>query len=125
MQQHTMTDAMIDNGPHVVRVPTSFYWYDNDPFAVCMIIGDGSEDAISWTFDVDLLREGLKDSAGCGDVIIWSGDNILSCHLRSPDGSITIKFHKDAIEQFCSLIPAQIRYTVSDDEIFALLDNEC
>ncbi|MGW5498909.1 SsgA family sporulation/cell division regulator [Streptomyces olivaceoviridis] len=46
--------------------------YDvRDPFAVTLILDSEGEQPVRWVFSRELLADGLRDSAGEGDVTVW------------------------------------------------------
>ena len=70
--------------------------YDpGDPFAVAAVFDTGGEQ-VRWTFARDLLRFGLFEPAGDGDVHVWPsdderGDEAVILELCSPDGESTLR----------------------------------
>lgn len=74
------------------------------PLAVTVDFGEdryGNE--ICWTFSRDLLRDGLKDHAGIGDVRCWSVGLSLLIGLTSDDGGwMVMAITRREIKEFVS-----------------------
>ena len=66
-----------------------------DPFAVAAVF-DTDGEQVRWTFARELLRLGLFEAAGEGDVHVWSsnderGEETVILELCSPDGESTLQ----------------------------------
>ena len=66
-----------------------------DPFAVAAVF-DTHGEQVRWTFARELLRLGLFEPAGDGDVHVWPsddvrGDEAVILELCSPDGESTLQ----------------------------------
>jgi hypothetical protein len=66
--------------------------YDgSDPYAVCVSFQDAQSN-VEWVFDRTLMIDGLKISAGSGDVQIWLEDaDTAVIRLQSPDGTAILR----------------------------------
>jgi hypothetical protein len=79
--------------------------YDSrDPYAVTTVFmtGDGH---VRWTFGRDLLREGLYEPAGDGDVHVWpcldtDGHAVVIIELCSPDGEALVQARTEDLSAF-------------------------
>ena len=75
-----------------------------DPFAVVAVF-DTDGERINWTFARDLLRLGLFEPAGDGDIHLWpstdaSGEETVIIELCSPDGESTLQTPAVTIASF-------------------------
>lgn len=79
--------------------------YDpQDPYAVTAVFMAG-ESQVSWTFTGDLLRSGLTEPTGDGDVHVWpcldsSGRAVVIVELCSPDGEALVQARTSDIIAF-------------------------
>jgi hypothetical protein len=70
--------------------------YDaRDPYAVTTVFMTGAS-KVRWTFGRDLLREGLYEPCGDGDVHVWpcldsQGHAVVIIELCSPDGEALVQ----------------------------------
>lgn len=63
-----------------------------DPHAVKLTMYDGG-DAVSWTFARELLRDGMTEPAGMGDVAVWPDTDVsgrVCIRLVSPEGTCVL-----------------------------------
>ena len=75
-----------------------------DPFAVAAVF-DTDGERIRWTFARELLRLGLFEPIGDGDVHLWpstdaSGEETVILELCSPDGESTLQTRAMAVASF-------------------------
>lgn len=98
------TLAFLDNG-HPLATKMSF-----DPEHPLQVefsfseTGDYSE-AITWLFSRDLLRQGLSEHTGSGDVTIRPASNDrVKLHLSSPFGRSTMSFSRGDLASFTARI---------------------
>ena len=75
-----------------------------DPFAVAAVF-DTDGERIRWTFARELLRLGLFEPTGDGDVHLWpstdaAGEETVIIVLRSPDGESTLRTRAAAVASF-------------------------
>ena len=119
-------------GPHSwTEVPATFGYDMADPYAVRISFGDpDGSDGISWLLARDLLRDGLEQPSGEGDVRLWpartTGD-VLFLHLRAPSGEALFELSRSAVATFLrrteAVVPvgAEAAALQVDDELEALL----
>ena len=75
-----------------------------DPFAVAAVF-DTDGERIRWTFARELLRLGLFEPTGDGDVHLWpstdvAGEETVIIVLRSPDGESTLRTRAATVASF-------------------------
>jgi hypothetical protein len=90
-----------------VPVTASLFYTGNDPYAVRMTFHAGPDETVEWIFARDLLRAGLTEPAGVGDVRAWpspSGDRggvpVLNIVLSSPFGEAHFEAPMTAMAAF-------------------------
>ncbi|MGW7253821.1 SsgA family sporulation/cell division regulator [Streptomyces sp. NPDC054834] len=66
-----------------------------DPYVVHAVFLVDCDEPVEWVLGRDLLADGLKGSAGCADVRIWSavgrGDQSMYIVLASPAGTALLE----------------------------------
>ncbi len=76
---------------HTGALPAVATYDDSDPFAMRIVFNGASSD-VEWVFDRILLIDGLKISAGSGDVQIWLEDAATAViRLASPEGTAILR----------------------------------
>ncbi|MDZ7578342.1 MAG: SsgA family sporulation/cell division regulator [Candidatus Nanopelagicales bacterium] len=121
--------VVLDNDARVA-LPASVSYCANDPFAVTASFRTG-EGNVTWVFARDLLRDGLTEAVGEGDVAIRPvhpsrGAKVLIT-LSSPSGSARLEGPRDDLRLFVndmySLVPEdeEWRYVRIDSVINELL----
>ena len=75
-----------------------------DPFAVVADF-DTDGERVRWTFARELLRLGLFEPTGDGDIHLWpstdlSGEETVIIELRSPDGESTLRTRAATVASF-------------------------
>ena len=88
----------------VVPVDVELHYDPTDPFAVAAVF-DAAGEAIRWTFARELLRLGLFEPIGDGDVHLWpstdaAGEETVILELCSPDGESTLQIRAVAVASF-------------------------
>ncbi len=75
---------------------------DVDPLAVTIIFyGETSEKNVEWVFARSILIDGLKMSAGSGDVQVWLEDAATAViRLASPDGTALLRTRIVPLQRF-------------------------
>jgi hypothetical protein len=115
---HAFVDAEVELRlvvPEAGTVPlrVAMRYRADDPFAVTAAFqGDGV--AIEWVFARDLLRGGLEEPCGEGDVHVWplreDGGDLVLLSLSSPDGQAVLEAHAAEVRAFLDrtlqLVPA-------------------
>ena len=116
------------------EIPTVFAYDAADPFAVRITFGEtpADGDGVAWLVGRDLLRTGLDQPAGGGDVRVWPASaaaDVLLLHLRAPSGEALFELSRAALAAFLrgteALVPAGGEGTVLDldEELAVLLSN--
>jgi hypothetical protein len=122
------------------EVPALLLYDAADPFAVRIAFGDTAADdgaadpegTITWLLSRDLLRSGLEQPAGDGDVRLWPARataDVLYLHLRAPSGEALFELSRASVAAFLRQTEAIVplgRETDRlglDDELQALLSN--
>lgn len=121
--------VVLDNEARVA-LPAKISYDANDPFAVTTTFRTGEGD-ITWVFARDLLRDGLTESVGEGDVAIRPAHPSMGAKvlitLSSPSGSAKLEGQRDDLRLFVnemySLVPEdeEWRYVKIDSVITELL----
>ena len=110
-----------------------------DPYAVRIAFGDPADDdtadpdaGITWLLSRELLRTGLEQPAGDGDVRLWpakAAADVLYLHLRAPSGEALFELSRASVAAFLrqteALVPlgGESARLCLDDELQALLSN--
>jgi hypothetical protein len=86
-----------------VTLPAVFSYDAQDPFAVSVTFRTG-EGEITWIFARDLLRDGLTERVGEGDILIRpahpSRGPLVLFTLSSPSGSARLEGKRDDLRAF-------------------------
>jgi Streptomyces sporulation and cell division protein, SsgA len=96
--------------------------YDkSDPYAVvaCFLAG---ETQVQWVFARDLLKAGIHQPAGDGDVHIWPcldalGHAATIIELSSPDGEAHIQARTDELYEFLAESETLVRSGTEGDHV--------
>jgi hypothetical protein len=120
-------------GSHSSSEVSALFSYDaQDPYAVRIRFGPahaGGTDAVTWLIGRELLRAGLDQPAGDGDVRVGpteaSGD-VLFLQLRAPSGEALMELSRTALAAFIrgteTLVPFGAEAAAIDlDELAVLL----
>src|SRR5690348_5715565 len=92
----------------------SLRYEPTDPYVVRATFFTDTDEPAEWVLGRDLLADGLRRSAGCGDIRIWPavgrGDQAMYLVLRSPAGTalLEIPVQEDVrtfLENTESLVP--------------------
>jgi hypothetical protein len=77
-----------------------------DPYALQAHFADPTGEVVTWIFARDLLADGARDSAGEGDVIVWStpqpGGRTLYLGLVNQSGQAVLRLPHDPVVSFLS-----------------------
>src|SRR4051812_37310598 len=86
---------------------SALFSYDaRDPYAVRITFGSPSvdfEDAVTWLIGRELLRAGLDQLTGDGDVLVGptgARSEVLFLHLRAPSGEALMELSRTALAAF-------------------------
>jgi hypothetical protein len=114
--------VVVDDGNRVSLSATLDY-SAHDPFAVSATFRTGEGD-ITWVFARDLLRDGLTDRSGDGDIVIRPGHPsrgpIVTITLTSPSGAACIEGSRHDLAAFVQ----EIYSVVPDGSEWLYLDLE-
>ncbi len=96
----------------VTPVRSELSYDPQDPYAVTTVFRAG-ESQVSWTFGGDLLRDGLTEPAGDGDVHVWpcldaSGRAVVIIELCSPDGEALVQARTSDVIAFVERMNATV-----------------
>jgi hypothetical protein len=112
---------------------SALFSYDaRDPYAVRIRFGSahaGGTDAVTWLIGRELLRAGLDQPAGDGDVRVGptaARSDVLFLHLRAPSGEALMELSRTALAAFVrgteTLVPFGAEGAAIDlDELAVLL----
>lgn len=83
-------------------MPVYSRWsYDpEDPYAVTLSFSAEADRWVTWNFARDLLHDGLRGSAGLGDVRVHPDTDLLVIELESPDGYAVVEMERMQAESF-------------------------
>ncbi len=89
----TTATLLLPNGASL-PLPAEWRYDPADPYAVTLTFLESDvQPEISWVFARDLVKGGLNDHTGYGDVSTWpakhNGHNCVALRLSSPDGLAT------------------------------------
>ena len=96
----------------VTPVRSELIYDPRDPYAVTAVFMAG-ESQVSWTFGGDLLREGLSEPTGDGDVHVWpcldaAGRAVVIIELCSPDGEALVQARTTDVLAFVDRMNAAV-----------------
>lgn len=131
--QPVMFELVGPNGG-VTPVRSELIYDPQDPYAVTAVFLAG-ESQVSWTFGGDLLRDGLTEPTGDGDVHVWpcldaDGRAVVIIELCSPDGEALVQARTPDVlafvERMNATVPPGTESTLVDVDaaIAAILDTE-
>lgn len=87
----------------LIPVSATLTYSVTEPFAVSALFRTSDGD-INWVFARELLEDGLTDSVGDGDVVIWpahdANGEIICISLCSPGGNALLEADTDEIREF-------------------------
>ncbi|WP_328727134.1 SsgA family sporulation/cell division regulator [Streptomyces sp. NBC_00259] len=73
----------------------SLRYEPTDPYVVRAAFFADADKPVEWVLGRDLLADGLRGSAGCGDIRIWPavgrGDEAMYIVLGSPEGTALVE----------------------------------
>lgn len=96
---------MVPGGP-ALPVLAGLRYQAADPWAVRVSFRTGAEPdgTVEWLFARELLTDGIRDSAGEGDVRVWpsmsDGQRVVNLAMTSPSGSALFEIDRDALVEF-------------------------
>ncbi|MFJ9412664.1 SsgA family sporulation/cell division regulator [Streptomyces sp. NPDC101227] len=95
---------LIATAPQSRVIPAALRYDLTDPYAVRLVFPpaaslDGAE--VAWTFGRELLAEGLRRTAGAGDVQIWPcGIDGVVVEFHTADGMALVQFEARDLRLF-------------------------
>ncbi|MFH8735897.1 SsgA family sporulation/cell division regulator [Streptomyces sp. NPDC017964] len=82
----------------------SLRYETTDPYVVRATFFTDTDEPVEWVLGRDLLADGLRGSAGCGDVRVWSavgrGDQAMYIVLGSPAGTALLEVPVEDVKSF-------------------------
>ncbi len=95
---------LIDPAGSVTPIDAELHYDPRDPYAVTAVFLTG-DSAVRWTFGRDLLRAGLYEPTGDGDVHVWpcldsEGHAVVIIELCSPDGEALVQARSGDLSRF-------------------------
>lgn len=119
--QHDIHMQVVIADGNRVALPATLTYRAEDPFAVTATFRT-ADNEISWVFARELLRDGLRDIAGHGDIVVRPGHPSrgarVSLTLSSPSGSAVIEGSREQIGDFV----AEMYRAVPEDTEWMYLD---
>jgi hypothetical protein len=104
---HNLQMQVVLDDENRVSLPATLVYDVRDPFAVSATFSTGDGD-ITWVFARDLLRDGLVDAVGEGDIVIRpahpSRGSLVLLTLSSPSGSARLEGDRDMLREFVNEI---------------------
>jgi hypothetical protein len=125
--------VLILGNDRLVPVPATLSYSVAEPYAVSAVF-QTTEGKVHWVFARELLAQGLLDSTGEGDVVIWPAASrerdAICLSLASPTGSALLEAPggevSSFLEQSYEVVPSgsETDYLDIDREIMRLLSDE-
>jgi hypothetical protein len=82
----------------------SLRYETTDPYVVRAVFFTDTDEPVEWVLGRDLLADGLRGSADCGDVRVWSavgrGDQAIYIVLGSPAGTALLEVPVEDVKAF-------------------------
>ncbi|WP_030242843.1 MULTISPECIES: SsgA family sporulation/cell division regulator [unclassified Streptomyces] len=97
---HVVTDVAVPLVDELEAIPVTLrYDPERDPRSVR--IGLPGAGAREWTFDRELLEEGLRFPTGSGEVRVWPCGRVQAVvEFHSPEGVLVVQFERQALLRF-------------------------
>ncbi|WP_371100668.1 SsgA family sporulation/cell division regulator [Streptomyces sp. PU_AKi4] len=92
------------------RLPVRLTYRTADPHAITAVFNHGTDDEREWVFAHELLVDGMHESVGIGDVIVWPsqdeehGRRRVFVRLRSPEGTALLSAARDDVDAFLDAV---------------------
>ncbi|HET7388901.1 MAG TPA: SsgA family sporulation/cell division regulator [Nocardioidaceae bacterium] len=95
---------LIDATGEATPITAELVYDPRDPYAVTTVFLTAAGQ-VRWTFGRDLLREGIHEPAGDGDVHVWpclddQGHAVVIIELCSPDGEALVQARTGDLSNF-------------------------
>jgi hypothetical protein len=112
MVTQAVTVELVGPSGDVTPVRAELKYDASDPYAVTAVFIAG-QSQVSWTFAADLLRQGLSEPSGDGDVHVWpcldsSGRAVVIIELCSPDGEALVQAKTTDVLAFVERVNASV-----------------
>lgn len=112
MVSQALTLELIGATGAVTPLASELHYDPRDPYAVTTIFTTGVSE-VRWTFGRDLLREGLYEPTGDGDVHVWpcldsTGHAVVIIELCSPDGEALVQVRTNDLHAFVDRMNAAV-----------------
>lgn len=82
----------------------SLRYEPTDPYVVRAVFFTHTDEPTEWVLGRDLLADGLRGSAGCGDIRVWSavgrGDKAMYIVLGTPAGTALLEVPVQDVKAF-------------------------
>ena len=115
----------------VTPVRSELHYDPRDPYAITAVFMAG-ESQVKWTFGGDLLRHGLNEPTGDGDVHVWpcldaDGRAVVIIELCSPDGELLVQTGSRSVTRFVTTMLESVpdgqesAFVDFDDELAEIL----
>ncbi|MFD7776998.1 SsgA family sporulation/cell division regulator [Streptomyces sp. NPDC059753] len=89
---------------YTLSMSLSLRYETTDPYVVRATFFTDTDEPVEWVLGRDLLADGLRGSAGCGDVRVWSavgrGDQAMYIVLGSPAGAALLEVPVEDVKSF-------------------------
>ncbi|WP_329577372.1 SsgA family sporulation/cell division regulator [Streptomyces sp. NBC_01361] len=89
---------------YTLSMGLSLRYETTDPYVVRAALFTDTDEPVEWVLGRDLLAVGLRGSAGCGDVRVWSavghGDQAKYIVLGSPAGTALLEVPVEDVKSF-------------------------
>ncbi|WP_405484426.1 SsgA family sporulation/cell division regulator [Streptomyces sp. NBC_00009] len=89
---------------YTLSMGLSLRYETTDPYVVRAALFGDTDEPVEWVLGRDVLADGLKGSAGCGDVRVWSavgrGDQAMYIVLGSPAGTDLLEVPVQDVKAF-------------------------
>ncbi|MFJ7586706.1 SsgA family sporulation/cell division regulator [Streptomyces sp. NPDC097617] len=110
------------------RLPVTMICSQADRHAITVVFYAGTDDEVRWTFARELLADGLHNSVGIGDVIVWptapnpvpeaETGKVQRVHvrLRSPEGTALLSVARPDITAFLEISEPLVSSVVTETD---------
>ncbi|MDX3078433.1 SsgA family sporulation/cell division regulator [Streptomyces sp. MI02-7b] len=103
------------------RFPARLIYRTADRFAVTAVFNAGLDDERTWQFARELLADGLQESVGVGDVIVWPGPaERVFIRLRPPESTALLSLAREDAAAFLDASELLVGSSAADTKTTAV-----
>ncbi|MER7693251.1 SsgA family sporulation/cell division regulator [Streptomyces sp. NPDC097610] len=101
---HGVAVQLVISRTYSLSMCMSLRYEPADPYVVRAVFFTDADEPAEWVLGRDLLADGLRGSAGCGDIRIWPavgrGDQAMYLVLGSPAGTALLEVPVQDVRTF-------------------------